>query len=139
VGKIGVPDNILLKRGPLTKRERRLMQAHTLLGERMLTDVTLLQGNGLRVVRSHHERWDGTGYPDGMRGDEIPLGARIFAVADTLDAVTTNRPYRRGRAWASACEIIEDEAGGQFDPDVVGVFRERVDELKGIRRELAAV
>ncbi len=139
VGKIGVPDSILLKRGPLTKRERRLMQNHTLLGERMLSDVTLLQGNGLRVVRSHHERWDGTGYPDGMRGDEIPLGARVFAVADTLDAVTTNRPYRRGRAWAKACEIIEDAAGGQFDPDVVAVFREREDELKGIRRELAGV
>jgi cyclic di-GMP phosphodiesterase len=139
VGKIGVPDRILLKRGPLTKRERRLMQNHTLLGERMLTDITLLQGNGLCVVRSHHERWDGTGYPDGMRGDEIPLGARVFAVADTLDAVTTNRPYRRAGAWAKACDIIEGEAGGQFDPDVVGVFHERVDELKEIRRELSAV
>jgi HD-GYP domain-containing protein (c-di-GMP phosphodiesterase class II) len=74
-----------------------------------------------------------------MRGDEIPLGARIFAVADTLDAVTTNRPYRRGRSWQRACDIITGEAGGQFDPGVVAVFTERVDELKDIRRELAAV
>jgi response regulator RpfG family c-di-GMP phosphodiesterase len=138
VGKIGVPDNILLKRGPLTKRQRALMQNHTLLGERMLSDVALLQGNGLRVVRSHHERWDGTGYPDSLRADEIPLGARIFAVADTLDAVTTHRPYRRGRAWAKACDIIEGEAGGQFDPDVVAIFRDKVDELKEIRRGMAA-
>ena len=138
VGKIGVPDSILLKRGPLTRRERALMQTHTLLGERMLTDVALLQGNGLHVVRSHHERWDGTGYPDGMRGDEIPLGARLFAVADTLDAVTTNRPYRRGGSWQRACDIITAEAGAQFDPEVVAVFTERLDELKGIRRELAA-
>jgi ribonuclease P protein subunit RPR2 len=138
VGKIGVPDNILLKRGPLTKSERKLMQRHTLLGERMLTDVALLQGNGLRVVRSHHERWDGTGYPDRMGGDEIPLGARIFSVADTLDAVTTNRPYRRGRAWQRAFDIITSEAGRQFDPDVVAVFHERVDDLRRIRREIAA-
>jgi response regulator RpfG family c-di-GMP phosphodiesterase len=136
VGKMGVPDSILLKRGPLTRRERAVMQRHTLLGERMLTDVALLQGNGLRVVRSHHERWDGNGYPDRLSGDEIPLGARIFAVADTLDAVTTNRPYRRGRSWTSACRIIANESGRQFDPDVVAVFGEREDELKEIRREL---
>jgi response regulator RpfG family c-di-GMP phosphodiesterase len=137
VGKIGVPDSILLKRGPLTKRERALMQNHTLLGERMLSDVALLQGQGIQVVRSHHERWDGKGYPDRMRGEEIPLGARIFAVADTLDAVTTHRPYRRARSWASACDIIVGESGGQFDPGVVEVFREREEELKGIRREMA--
>jgi response regulator RpfG family c-di-GMP phosphodiesterase len=138
VGKIGVPDRILLKRGPLTKRERGLMENHTLLGERMLSDVALLQGEGLQVVRSHHERWDGKGYPDRMGGEEIPLGARIFAVADTLDAVTTHRPYRRARSWASARDIIDGESSGQFDPQVVEVFREREDELKEIRREMAA-
>jgi response regulator RpfG family c-di-GMP phosphodiesterase len=137
VGKIGVPDSVLLKRGPLTRRERALMENHTLLGERMLSEVALLQGNGIQVVRSHHERWDGKGYPDHMRADEIPLGARIFAVADTLDAVTTNRPYRRGRGWASACEIITKESGCQFDPDVVAVFHERQDELGEIRRDLS--
>jgi response regulator RpfG family c-di-GMP phosphodiesterase len=136
VGKIGVPDSVLLKRGPLTRRERALMENHTLLGERMLSEVALLQGHGIQVVRSHHERWDGKGYPDRLHADEIPLGARIFAVADTLDAVTTNRPYRRGRGWTSACEIITKESGRQFDPDVVAVFRERQDELSEIRREL---
>ena len=139
LGKIGIPDNILLKRGPLTKRERSLMEGHTLLGERMLTDVALLQGQGLQVVRSHHERWDGDGYPDRRGGEEIPLGARIFAVADTLDAVTTNRPYRRARSWTAAREIIVGESGRQFDPEVVDVFREREEELKGIRRELSTV
>ena len=139
VGKIGIPDRILLKRAPLTRRERTLMQSHTLLGERLLADVALLQGEGLRVVRSHHERWDGRGYPDGLRGEEIPLGARIFSVADTLDAVTTNRPYRRARSWAKAREVVLEGAGRQFDPAVVEAFRERDGELRQIRRELAAV
>jgi HD-GYP domain-containing protein (c-di-GMP phosphodiesterase class II) len=130
---------VLLKRGPLTRRERLLMQSHTLLGERLLADVALLQGEGLRIVRSHHERWDGRGYPDGLRADEVPLGARIFAVADTLDAVTTNRPYRRAGSWARARQVIVEGAGRQFDPDVVDAFREREDELRQIRRELAAV
>jgi response regulator RpfG family c-di-GMP phosphodiesterase len=138
VGKIGIPDRILQKRGPLTKRERSLMQNHTLLGERMLTEVALLQGEGLRVVRSHHERWDGRGYPDGMRADEIPLAARIFAVVDTLDAVTTHRPYRRARSWTHASDVIRAEAGRQFDPEIVDVFCEREPELQEIRRELAA-
>jgi cyclic di-GMP phosphodiesterase len=137
VGKIGVPDRILLKRGPLTKRERTMIENHTLLGERMLTDVALLQGEGLQVVRSHHERWDGKGYPDRTGREEIPLGARIFAVADTLDAVTTHRPYRRARSWAKAYEIIGGGSGGQFDPQVVDAFREREEELKEIRREMA--
>ena len=88
-------------------------------------------------MRSHHERWDGTGYPDRMRGDEIPLGARIFAVADTLDAMTTTGRTAARRAWQYACDVITGEAGRQFDPDVVAVFRDRIDELKGIRRELA--
>src|SRR5919198_932281 len=78
VGKIGIPDSVLRKPGPLDLDERRLMETHTLLGERMLEDLALLRGEGLRVVRSHHERWDGTGYPDGLAGEEIPLSARIF-------------------------------------------------------------
>lgn len=138
IGKIGIPDRILLKRGPLTRAERRLMQTHTVLGEQMLGEVALLQGEGLRVVRSHHERWDGKGYPDGLGGDEIPLGARIFAVADTLDAVTSHRPYRRARSWEFARKIILDEAGRQFDPEVVSAFFDREDRLKRVRREFAA-
>jgi response regulator RpfG family c-di-GMP phosphodiesterase len=138
VGKIGIPDEILLKRGPLTRVERQVMERHTVLGEQMLKHVSLLKGEGLRVVRSHHERWDGAGYPDRIGGTEIPLGARIFALADTLDAVTSHRPYRRAQSWSHSRSIILAEAGRQFDPDVVDVFREREDDLRDIRRELAA-
>ncbi|HZC29820.1 MAG TPA: HD domain-containing phosphohydrolase, partial [Gaiellaceae bacterium] len=100
VGKIGIPDGILQKPGPLSPAERRRMQTHTVLGEAMLSGVAFLQGEGLKIVRSHHERWDGRGYPDGVASDEIPLGARIFAVADALDAMTSNRPYRRALSWS---------------------------------------
>jgi len=134
VGKIGIPDRILLKPGPLTIAERQQMQAHTTLGEQMLGDVAFLRGEGLRIVRSHHERWDGDGYPDGIRGDEIPLGARIFAVADALDAMTSDRPYRRALPWTSATGEIEAQSGKQFDPDVVAIFRSRGSELDAIRR-----
>src|SRR5262249_5481158 len=87
IGKIGIPAHILRKRGPLTGSERSVLETHTMLGEQMLGGVPLLAGEGIRVVRSHHERWDGRGYPDRLVGDEIPLGARVFAVADTLDAM----------------------------------------------------
>ncbi len=138
VGKIGIPDGILHKPGPLTPAERRRMQTHTVLGEQMLGGVAFLQGEGLRIVRSHHERWDGKGYPDGVAGDDIPLGARVFAVADTLDAMTSDRPYRRALRWKAAHDEIIAQAGKQFDPDVVDAFREREPELRDVRRELAA-
>jgi len=89
-----VPDSILRKPGPLNEAERRLIETHTVVGEQMLEGVAFLDGEGRRIVRSHHERWDGAGYPDRFRGEEIPPGARIFAVADTLDAMTSDRPYR---------------------------------------------
>ena len=138
VGKIGIPDNVLQKPGPLDERERSLMQTHTVLGEQMLGGVAFLQGVGLRVVRSHHERWDGGGYPDRLTREEIPLGARIFAVADTLDAITSDRPYRRAGEWARAREVIVGESGKQFDPDVVDAFRACESGLRGIRLEFAA-
>lgn len=99
VGKIGIPDGILQKPGPLTQVERQQMQTHTALGEQMLGGVAFLQGEGLRIVRSHHERWDGAGYPDGVDGADLPLGARVFAVADALDAMTSDRPYRTALSW----------------------------------------
>jgi response regulator RpfG family c-di-GMP phosphodiesterase len=138
VGKIGIPDSILQKPGPLTPAERRRMQTHTVLGEQMLAGIALLQGEGLRIVRSHHERWDGRGYPDRLEGDEIPLGARIFAVADSLDAMTSHRPYRRAVPWKAARGEILAEAGKQFDPEVVDAFLDAEDSLVDIRRELAA-
>jgi response regulator RpfG family c-di-GMP phosphodiesterase len=137
VGKIGIPDGILQKPGPLTPAERRRMQTHTVLGEQMLGGVAFLQGEGLRIVRSHHERWDGKGYPDGVVGPKIPLGARVFAVADTLDAMTSDRPYRRALRWTTARDEIVAQAGTQFDPDVVDAFREREGELHEVQREFA--
>ncbi|MFN2469180.1 MAG: HD domain-containing phosphohydrolase [Gaiellaceae bacterium] len=138
VGKIGIPDEILRKPTALTASERRLIRNHTILGEQMLSGVGILQGEGLQVVRSHHERWDGRGYPDGLAADAIPLGARIFAVADALDAITSDRPYHSGVCWADAEIEIVAQASSQFDPDVVEAFRGRREALRGIHHELAA-
>jgi len=138
VGKIGIPDGILLKPGPLSLAERRKMETHTVLGEAMLSGVVFLKGDGLKIVRSHHERWDGRGYPDGLVRDEIPLGARIFAVADALDAMTSHRPYRRAMSWNAAQAEILEQRKRQFDPDVVDAFVTIDSTLREIRRELAA-
>jgi response regulator RpfG family c-di-GMP phosphodiesterase len=138
VGKIGIPDDILQKPGPLTEAERRLMQSHTILGEQMLGGVAFLDGDGLSVVRSHHERWDGDGYPDGTRAERIPMGARIFAVADALDAITSDRPYRRARSWETARQEILDQSGRQFDPGVVDAFVRCESELRSVREEFSA-
>jgi GAF domain-containing protein len=121
VGKIGVPDNILLKSGPLTKTERELMNRHPQLGYDMLKGIPFLQ-DALPVVLHHQEMWDGTGYPEGLRGEAIPLAARIFAVADTYDAMTSTRPYRKAMSHAEALAEIRRCRGTQFDPRVVDAF-----------------
>ncbi|HEU5211746.1 MAG TPA: HD domain-containing phosphohydrolase [Gaiellaceae bacterium] len=139
VGKIGVPDGILQKPGPLTESERSLMETHTVLGEQMLGGVAVLQGEGLKVVRHHHERWDGAGYPDGLCGTDIPVGARIFAVADALDAMTSDRPYRRALDWYAAGAEIISQSKEQFDPYVVQAFREAEPRLRAIHRRFAHV
>jgi response regulator RpfG family c-di-GMP phosphodiesterase len=138
IGKIGVPDQILLKPTELTEPEWRVMRAHTVLGAQMISGVAFLQEAGAQVVRSHHERWDGAGYPDGLAGEEIPLGARIFAVADAIDAITNHRPYRAARSWADCRREITAESGKQFDPTVVEAFRDREHVLHEIRREFLA-
>jgi putative two-component system response regulator len=138
IGKIGVPDAVLLKPGPLNRAEWRQMQTHTVLGAQMLGEVAILRGTGVKVVRSHHERWDGAGYPDGLRGEEIPLAARVFAVADTVDAMTSNRPYRHSLSWEAARGEIEAGRGTQFDPEVVDAFWTCEEELREIRLALAA-
>jgi response regulator RpfG family c-di-GMP phosphodiesterase len=138
VGKIGIPDRILQKPGPLNDGETRLMRTHTLLGEQMLGGVAFLQGDGLRIVRSHHERWDGKGYPDGVAGTDIPLAARIFAVADSLDAMTSDRPYRPALTWTEAGREIVGESRSQFDPTVVKAFVDREERLQAIRVRVAA-
>jgi ribonuclease P protein subunit RPR2 len=138
IGKIGVPDQILLKPTELTEPEWRVMRAHTVLGAQMIAGVAFLHDAGVQVVRSHHERWDGAGYPDGLAGEEIPLGARIFAVADAVDAITNHRPYRSARSWADCRREITAEGGKQFDPAVVEAFRDREHVLHEIRREFLA-
>jgi ribonuclease P protein subunit RPR2 len=138
VGKIGIPDSVLLKPSPLTQAEWRLMETHTILGEQMLGEVAFLHGEGLKIVRNHHERWDGRGYPDGLEGEEIPLGARVFALADTLDAITSDRPYRPAQPWEIARREIVSQAGKQFDPAVVEAFTRSEQNLRRVRRELAA-
>ena len=133
VGKIGIPDRILQKPKPLSAAEERLMRTHTVLGEQVLGGVAFFHGLGLRIVRSHHERWDGAGYPDGLAGTDIPLAARVFAVADALDAITSNRPYRRARRWVDAGRELVQESGKQFDPEVVRGFVSNEERLRGIR------
>ena len=135
VGKIAIPDAVLRKREPLTESEWRLLKTHPTLGEQMVGNAALLRGHGADVVRSHHERWDGRGYPEGRGGEEIPLSARIFTVADALDAITSDRPYRPARGWSDAVGEIVAQAGGQFDPDVVSVFLEREEALRRIYDE----
>ena len=135
-GKVAVPDAILFKPGPLTSAERLIMQQHPVTGWEIVRDIEFL-GAARDVIRHHHERWDGTGYPDGLSGDAIPLSARIFAVADTLDALTTNRPYRQASTIAQARVIIVQGGGTHFDPDVVEVFRSLPDEaIERIRLDI---
>jgi ribonuclease P protein subunit RPR2 len=136
VGKVAVPDAILYKPEPLTEEERALMSQHPVIGAQILRGIEFL-GAAKSVVRHHHERWDGGGYPDGLRGEDIPLAARVFAVADTLDALTTDRPYRPASSLATAREVIDGVTGTQFDPAVVEAFRTIPDEtLERIRREV---
>ncbi|HEY6960877.1 MAG TPA: HD domain-containing phosphohydrolase [Gaiellaceae bacterium] len=130
IGKVAIPDEILQKPGPLTFEERVVMQQHTTLGAEILKGVGLLDGHGISVVRHHHERWDGSGYPFGLVRDDIPLPARIFAVADTLDAITSDRPYRAAGTWAAAADEIERGSGEQFDPRVVEAFKRAVPALR---------
>ena len=137
IGKIAIPEAILEKRGALESEERLVMQRHPLIGTELLSGVPMLEGEGLQVVRSHHERWDGQGYPDGLRGEEIPPVARIFAVADTLDAMTTDRPYRMRCGWERAVDEILRESGRQFDPNVVRAFATRAQRLHRTQLELA--
>jgi len=121
IGKIGVPDAILRKPGPLTDEEWTIMRRHPELGERILAGISFLHGPA-QIVRSHQERWDGRGYPEGLAGEAIPLGARIFGAADTFDAITSDRAYRAAQPYAVARAEIEAGAGTQFDPQVVASF-----------------
>ncbi|HYN84996.1 MAG TPA: HD domain-containing phosphohydrolase, partial [Pyrinomonadaceae bacterium] len=122
IGKIGVPDAILRKPSALSQEEWTRMREHPRHGQKILRGIEFLEGAS-RVVEQHHERWDGSGYPRGLRGEEIDLNARIFAVADAFDAMTSDRVYRKGRPYEEALSELEEHAGRQFDPAVVAAFR----------------
>jgi HD-GYP domain-containing protein (c-di-GMP phosphodiesterase class II) len=121
IGKIGIPSTILLKPGPLTKRERTIMETHPELGERILAPIARLEA--VRpIVRHCHERWDGKGYPDTLAREDIPVESRVIFVCDAFHAMTTDRPYRKAMSFEEACKELEGGAGTQFDPDVVAAF-----------------
>jgi cyclic di-GMP phosphodiesterase len=128
IGKMGIPDYILRKPGPLTAEEREIMRRHCEIGFSVLERIPFLK-EAAEIVLSHQEFYDGTGYPRGLKGEEIPLGARIFAVADTLDAMISDRPYRKALPVSAAREEIRRFAGKQFDPRVVEVFLAQPEKL----------
>ena len=135
-GKVAVPDAILRKPGRLTPAERLIVEQHPVTGAEIVRDIAFL-GAARDVIRHHHERWDGTGYPDRLAGEEIPIFARIFAVADTLDALTTTRPYRRASTIAQARVIILQAVGTHFDPRVIEAFKQLSDDdIERIRMKI---
>jgi response regulator RpfG family c-di-GMP phosphodiesterase len=121
VGKIGVPEQLLLKKGELLPEERRIMEKHPAMGYAMIRNIEFL-AFATDVVLSHHESYDGTGYPRGLRGERIPLNARIFSVVDTLDAMTSDRPYREALPFSAAAVELKKKAGSMFDPEIVDAF-----------------
>ncbi len=130
IGKWAVPKEIIQKPGPLTDAEMNLIRMHPIAGVQMIKEVRILEP-AFDVIRYHHERWDGTGYPDGLAGDKIPVPARVFAIADVFDALTADRPYRdRAFTLEEAIAIIERDRGTHFDPDIVDVFLEVVPRIE---------
>jgi putative nucleotidyltransferase with HDIG domain len=127
VGKVAVPDAILFKPGPLSEPERALVRRHPEVGSEILRHIDFLD-EAKQVVRHHHERWDGAGYPDGLAGEAIPLAARVFALADALDALTSERPNRAAISFAEARRQIRAETGAQFDPAIVAAYETVPDE-----------
>lgn len=123
IGKIGVSEAILRKPGPLTAEEMAHMRQHPVIGARLIGQMRFAR-EVAPIVRGHHERWDGTGYPDGLRGDEIPIGARVIAIVDAYDAMTTDRPYRAALSEAEAIKRLQDGSGTQFDPALLSAFLE---------------
>lgn len=123
VGKIGIPESILIKPGPLTETERRVMETHPMLGERIVSPLGY-PACVIEVIRHHHERWDGRGYPDRLAGHDIPAAARVFAIADSLDAMTSLRAYRRPVSFPDAVAEIVTKAGTQFDPELCALVEQ---------------
>lgn len=144
IGKAGIPDAILRKEGPLTPEERRIMQTHTILGAETLTEVARRHGSGMGflqmaidVARHHHERYDGTGYPDRKAGQDIPLAARLLAIADVYDALRSRRVYKPAHSHAAALQLMLAESPGQFDPALLHAFERRAADFDRIYTERA--
>ena len=136
IGKMAIPDSVLRKPGPLNADEVLIMREHCQRGYQMVSKIPFL-ADAAEIVYAHQERWDGTGYPRALKGEEIPLGARIFAIADTLDAMTSDRPYRAAQSYQAAREEIERWSGRQFDPAIVVVFLGMPDDIwETIRRQV---
>jgi putative nucleotidyltransferase with HDIG domain len=136
IGKMAIPDAILRKPGALTESETEIMREHCFRGYQMLKKIPFLS-EASEIVYSHQERFDGTGYPRGLSGQNIPLGARIFSIADTLDAITSDRPYRAAQTIQVAREEVERFSGRQFDPEVVRVFMDMPDTIwEDLRKEI---
>ena len=127
IGKVGIPESVLCKPGPLTDDEWDIMRTHPGIGAQIVEPIRFLEG-AVEIVRTHHERWDGRGYPIGLRGEQIPLAARVFAIADSFDAMTSDRPYRAAMSFGEAFEEIRLGSGTQFDPDIVEVFLDLASE-----------
>jgi response regulator RpfG family c-di-GMP phosphodiesterase len=138
VGKIGVPEHILLKPMELTKEERAVVERHPVMGWTMLQGIDFL-GYATDVILSHHEKFDGTGYPKKLSGTDIPLHARIFAVMDALDAMTSERLYRPPLPFAEACRCLEHEAGAQFDPEILEIFLRASESTWLIQNRMQAI
>lgn len=126
IGKLALPDAVLFNTGPLSADQFEVVKRHTVEGARLVEGIPFLRP-ALQIVRNHHERWDGAGYPDGLAGTEIPKVVRVFTLADALDAITTDRPYQGARSLDFALDEFDAKAGSQFDPDVVAVFRSIVE------------
>ena len=137
IGKIGIEDHILRKAGALNYVEAKQMRQHPVIGHQMLKDVPFLHSS-LSGIRHHHERWDGTGYPDTLGGESIPLQVRILSIADVFDALTSDRPYRDAMSIVEAMDLITREAGRQFDPAVVAAFTARAEGIIALHRQLRA-
>jgi response regulator RpfG family c-di-GMP phosphodiesterase len=138
IGKLAISDAILLKPGPLTAEERQVMQQHAQIGYDLVKGIPFL-ADAAEIIYAHHERWDGSGYPRGLRTEEIPVGARIFAVADTFDAMTSDRPYRSALPFKASQDVIERGAEKHYNPQVAKAFLSIPDEIwEAIRRETAA-
>jgi putative two-component system response regulator len=121
VGKIGIPERILLKERALEPDERRVVEKHPIMGHTMIRNIEFLRF-ATDVVLSHHERFDGSGYPHGLKDQRIPLNARIFSIMDTLDAMTSDRPYRAALPISAVAAELQEKAGSQFDPEIIDVF-----------------